>query len=121
MTVKAGFAEIDITPSLVAKIRQRRVHRAEIQAIVLGDRAIVGVPGELFCEFGLQIKEAAHPLHALIAACTNGRVGYIPPQEAFRRGGYETTFGPSSMLSPEAGDLVVEAGVQLVEQATSTS
>jgi neutral ceramidase len=113
-------------PPLLAKIRQRThsdarpVHRAEIQAILLGDRAFVGVPGELFCEFGLQIKEAAYPLRALIAACTNGRVGYIPTREAFRRGGYETTFGPSSMLAPEAGDRIVKTAVELIEQIKRT-
>jgi hypothetical protein len=72
-------------------------------------------------ELGLRIKEGAYPIRALVATCANGRVGYLPTRDAFRRGGYETTFGPSSMLAPEAGDLVVKAGVELVEQATSAS
>jgi hypothetical protein len=104
-------------PPLVAKIGQRQAHRAEIQAILVGDCAIVGVPGELFCEVGLQIKEGAYPLRALIASCANGRVGYIPTREAFQRGGYETTFGPSSMLAPEAGALIAETAVDLIGHA----
>ena len=101
--------------ALVAKIRQRQgVHRAEIQVLGLGDYAFVAVPGEYFVEFGLQIKQDAHPLHALVVTCANGRVGYIPTPEAFRRGGYETTFGPSSMLSPEAGDLIVRTVINLI-------
>jgi neutral ceramidase len=106
-------------PLLMDKIRQRGAHRVEIQVILLGDCAIVGVPGELFCEYGLRIKESAYPLRVLVATCTNGRVGYIPTQEAFRRGGYETTFGPSSMLAPEAGDLIVQTAIELIAQAAA--
>jgi hypothetical protein len=106
-------------PPLVAKIEQRRAHRAEVQVVLLGDCAIVGVPGELFCEVGLQIKEGAYPLRGLVATCTNGRVGYIPTREAFQRGGYETTFGPSSMLAPGAGELVARTAVELIAQVAA--
>jgi hypothetical protein len=107
-------------PPLVEKIQQRGVHLAEIQVVLLGDCAIVGVPGELFCEVGLQIKVGAYPLRASVATCTNGRVGYIPTREAFRRGGYETTFGPSSMLAPEAGELIASTAVELIAQAAKS-
>jgi len=103
-------------PPLVRKIEERGTHKAEIQVLCLGDCAIVGVPGELFCELGLQVKERAWPTRAWISTCTNGRVGYIPTLEAFRRGGYETTFGPSSMLAPEAGALIVQTAIELIEQ-----
>jgi hypothetical protein len=106
-------------PPLVDKIEQRRTHRAEIQVIGVGDCAYVGVPGEFFCELGLQIKERAWPVQALISTCTNGRVGYIPTREAFQRGGYETPFGPSSMLAPEAGELIVQTAVELIEQVAA--
>lgn len=101
-------------PSLLERIEQRGTERAEIQALLLGDCALVGIPGELFVEFGLQIKEGAHPVRALIASCANGRVGYIPTAAAFRRGGYETTFGPPSMLAPEAGAQIAEAAIDLI-------
>jgi hypothetical protein len=106
-------------PPLLEQIERRGAQRAEIQALLLGDCAIVGVPGELFVELGLRIKEGAHPVPALVAACANGRVGYLPTLEAFRRGGYETTFGPSSMLAPEAGELIVQISIELVRQAAT--
>ena len=59
------------------------------------------------------------PMQALVSSCTNGRVGYLPTREAFQRGGYETTFGPSSMLAPEAGALIVQVAGDLTEQVTS--
>jgi len=101
-------------PAILERMRERSTHRAEVQVLAIEDRVIVGVPGELFVEHGLQIKEAAYPAHALIAACANGRVGYIPTAAAFRRGGYETTFGPSSMLAPKAGELIVDAASALI-------
>jgi hypothetical protein len=108
-------------PPMLEKMAQRGTHTAEVQALLLGDCAVVGVPGELFVELGLRIKEGAHPIRAMVATCANGRVGYLPTEEAFRRGGYETTFGPSSMLAPEAGDLVARTGIRLVEQAALKS
>ena len=101
-------------PALVERIEQRGVHRAEIQVLSLGDVALAGVPGEIFCEYGLRIKERAHPVRAVVVSCANGRVGYIPTRDAFRRGGYETTFGPSSMLAPSAGEMIEDAVVALI-------
>jgi hypothetical protein len=103
-------------PLLLRRIEQRGTHRAEIQVLRVGDCAFVGVPGELFCELGLQIKERAYPARAQIVTCANGRVGYIPTRTAFCRGGYETTFGPSSMLAPEAGELIVRTAIELIQQ-----
>ncbi len=108
-------------PPLLERIEKRGTLRAEIQALLLGDCALVGIPGELFVELGLQIKEGAHPLRALVATCANGRVGYIPTAAAFRRGGYETTFGPTSMLAPEAGVQIAATAIELIHQAASTA
>jgi hypothetical protein len=102
-------------PDLAATIRERGgVHRAEVQVLRLGEAALVSVPGEIFCEYGLRIKERAHPARAMVVSCANGRVGYIPTRAAFARGGYETTFGPSSMLAPEAGEWIEDAAVALI-------
>jgi len=103
-------------PGLLQKMTVRGAHRAEVQVLAIGDRVIVSVPGELFVEYGLQIKKAAHPACALVATCANGRVGYVPTLAAFPRGGYETTLGPSSMLAPEAGERLVETAAALVRR-----
>jgi neutral ceramidase len=106
-------------PALVRTIQERKTHRIEIQALALGAIVVVSVPGEYFAESGLWIKERAYPTSALVATNANGRVGYIPTREAFLRGGYETTFGPASMLAPEAGEQIAVTAVDLIKSLES--
>lgn len=101
---------------LVEKIRRKTGHRAEIQVLRVGDHAFVGMPGELFVELGLRVKELAHPARAVVVTLANGMVGYVPTAEAFARGGYETTFMASSKLAPEAGPMMVQAVVGLLRR-----
>ncbi len=102
-----------VIPGLLRRMRARGANPAEVQALRLGSRVLLGIPGELFVELGLAIKERCHPRHALVIGYANGMVGYLPTRAAFARGGYETTFTSSSRLAPEAGDLLVEAAVDL--------
>jgi len=105
-----------VIPQLVEYVRREGMERAEVQVLRIGEVALVAVPGELFVQPGLRIKEASHPAHALIVECANGRIGYLPHREAFLRGGYETTFGPPSVLAPGAAEMIVEAAVKLVHE-----
>jgi hypothetical protein len=102
-------------PALLERIRTRKVQPAEVQVLRLDDWAVAGIPAEYFVEFGLRIKEESHPRHALVAATTNGMVGYLPTVAAFRRGGYETTFGFGYRQAPEAGDLLADAAIDLIK------
>lgn len=106
-----------VMPQVLAELARDGRQRAEIQAIVLNDHALVGVPAELFVELGLQIKERAFPVRALVVGLANGMVGYVPHHAAFSRGGYETTFGDGSKLAPEAGELIVEGALAALSEA----
>ncbi len=101
-------------PELLERIRRMGTQPAEVQAIFLDRHAYVGIPAEYFVEHGLRIKEEAYPVHALVVGHANGMVGYVPHREAFRRGGYETTFGPTSRLAPEAGDILTDCAIALI-------
>lgn len=102
-------------PALLERIRTRKVQPAEVQVLRIGDWAVAGIPAEYFVEFGLRIKEQSHPRHALVSATTNGMVGYLPTVAAFRRGGYETTFGFGYRQAPEAGDMLADAAIDLIK------
>lgn len=105
-------------PALLEEIRRKNGREsAEVQALSLDEFAYVAVPAEYFVEHGLRIKEETHPARTRVVGYANGMVGYIPHREAFRRGGYETTFGIRSKLAPEAGDLLADAAIELVRSS----
>jgi len=104
-------------PRLLERIRSMGRQPAEIQVILMGNHAYVGIPAEYFVQLGLRIKEECYPLHALVVGHANGMVGYVPHREAFQRGGYETTLCGSSRLAPEAGDLMADWAIRLVKNA----
>jgi hypothetical protein len=98
----------------VAKIRREKTQRAELQALFIGDHVLAAVPAEYFVAFGLEIKEKTWPRRTLVVSCANGMVGYLPTLEAFRRGGYETTFYNGTCLAHGAGEQVAAEMVRLI-------
>ena len=81
----------------------------ETQVIRFGDAVFCSAPGELFVEWGLQMKKWSPFPYTFVAELANDSVGYIPTYEAFRRGGYETTPVVSVRLTPALGQLVTDA------------
>ena len=92
---------------------------AEVQALRVGDAAFVGLPGEPFVELGLLLKQASPFAHTYIAGLANGWEGYIPTRAAFAEGGYEVRTARSSKLHPDAGDMMVAAGAELLRELAS--
>lgn len=86
-----------------------------IQVIALGDVAFVAIPGELFVELGREIQRRSPFAHTVVVTQANDWAGYIPHRAAFDEGGYEVIFASQSRFAPEAGDLVVDAAVALLE------
>jgi hypothetical protein len=101
-------------PHLVAKIHRDRVQKADSQVLFIGDWAVMGVPAEYFVEHGLRIKLESRPMRALVFGFSNGMIGYVPTRDAFKRGGYETTFGLGSHMAPETGDLMADSAIRLI-------
>ena len=92
----------------------------EIQAMAIGDVAIVAFPVELFSAFGRRVKAESPFADTLVATLANGWHGYAPTSEAFSRGGYEPRFAYPSRLMPEAGDLMTEAALDLLGRISAT-
>jgi hypothetical protein len=79
----------------------------------------LGVPGELFSEIGMQLKQRSPVPFTCVCAYTNGSLGYLPSRQAIEEGGYEVSdayklygfpacFHPDTeaMLYREAADLL---------------
>ena len=88
--------------------------RTEVQAIALDEVGFVGMPGEMFAQYGLDLaaRSALAPLFKIELA--NDYVGYIPTLAGFEDGAYETWFARSSKLVPEAGGMLSEAAARLL-------
>ncbi|MDP6775551.1 MAG: hypothetical protein QGI83_02170 [Candidatus Latescibacteria bacterium] len=86
----------------------------ELQALRIGDFALLGIMGEPFVEAQLRIKLESPFAFTHVAHMCNGYVGYLPTQRAFSGGGYETRTGRGSRLVPEALEMVETAAVGLL-------
>ena len=89
---------------------------SEIQVISLGDIALVSIPGELFVEYGLEIKKKSPFVHTFIIGYANDYVGYIPTLKAFQEGGYEVRTGSASKLDPKTGEMITERVLQMLDR-----
>jgi neutral ceramidase len=85
----------------------------EIQAISLGAATFLAWPGEIFCDFGMEIKHNSpfHPTYVIGYA--NGSIGYVPTPEAFEEGGYEAE--TAAHLADNAGLVLVEESFKLLD------
>ena len=101
----------------LSRVRRLGTQPAEVQVIAIDEYAYVGIPAEYFVQLGLRIKEQSHPCRALVVGHANGMLGYVPHRDAFLRGGYETTYWDGSRLAPEAGDLLADAAIELIQEA----
>jgi hypothetical protein len=86
---------------------------AEICIIRIGDIRFVFLPGELFVEYSLIIKEKL-PDHTFVASLSNGVLaGYIVTKAAEQEGGYEAS---NSIFPAEAGEVIVNNILAMIEK-----
>jgi len=89
----------------------------EIQVYRLdSDTAMVGLPAEIFVEFGLSIKKQSPFKNTLVLSICNDRPCYVPTLKAFKEGSYEVT---NSRVKPGVGELFAETAVELLKQLKS--
>ena len=84
-----------------------QIVQGESVLMVIGKTVIITVPGELFCEIGMAIKNIFKPdKQAFLFGYTNGYVGYLPTKKAFLAGGYECE---TSVHGPETESYLIRA------------
>lgn len=91
----------------------------EVTVITIGsDVAIVCLPGEVFVELGLAIKQGSPFRTTLVVELSNCvETIYIPTRAAYAQGSYEVT---NSALQPGAGEMLVETALTLLREAASS-
>jgi hypothetical protein len=101
--------------------RQLRDHQGEeretwVQAVVIGDVAIVGVPAEYFTSLGVDIKKRSPFRHTYVASLSNDWIGYLPDREGHRLGGYQTWMGLHSYAEPGTGERVADEALRILNE-----
>jgi hypothetical protein len=101
------------------KIMSRQLRKGDtvpldVQVFRLADDvALVGLPGEIFVDLGLAIKQASpFPITLVVELC-NDAPGYVPTKKAFTEGSYETV---NSLVQSGGGEMLVEAAVGMLKE-----
>jgi len=95
---------------------QAESRTAWIQAMRVGDVVLVGVPAEFFTVLGLEIKRRSPHRYTFVCGLSNGYVGYLPSQQGFANGGYQTWMGLHSYSEIGTGEMVVEECLKLLDE-----
>lgn len=81
----------------------------EVWSVKLGEILIHVLPGEVFTQFGLDIKKQTESPHTIVCELGHCNVGYIYTREAAAQGGYEATPTTYIIMDENTGYKLVEA------------
>ena len=85
----------------------------DLQCIAVGSIDFIGLPGEIFVEIGFDIVNRVRRENLFVMSMTNGSIGYIPVEIAYKQGGYESN---SSRFRPGCGEQIANAAVELLNR-----
>ncbi|NLF94876.1 MAG: hypothetical protein GX564_13395 [Oligosphaeraceae bacterium] len=100
---------VRIGHSLQPDYQGRNTLELEMQLVSLGDICLVGVPGELLAELGLEIKWHSPFRKTFILYCSTGYFNYLCHGNALVSGGYE---GNQQAVESRTGLKLVTAAVE---------
>lgn len=86
-----------------------------IQAIRIGDQAIVAIPFEVLVEIGLELKEKSPFPHTFTIELANGAYGYLPPPHQHELGGYETWMG-TNYVAADSSEILVKELLEMLDE-----
>ncbi len=85
------------------------------KALVFRQGEIQGalLPGELFTEFGFDLKKRSPFANTMLIELANADIAYVPTQQAFKEGGYEPI---NSRLAPESGEQMINIAIEMLTE-----
>ncbi|NMA95199.1 MAG: hypothetical protein GX974_04080 [Clostridiales bacterium] len=95
---------------------KERTFDVEIQVMRVGEMCITALPGDVFVQFGLDIKKGSPYKYNIISSHSNGRNGYIATREAFKQGGYETRTSRTNKLDVDVGYKMVNYALTILNE-----
>jgi len=100
--------------------------RARVGLLDWGGIPIVAMPGEIFSETGLSVRDACRGKPAFVLAYAEGTPGYIPPRSEFPFGGYEVEeahrfIGMPGTFAPGSAEALAEAARSMLGERYLTT
>ncbi|MBR5506785.1 MAG: hypothetical protein IKV88_01925, partial [Clostridia bacterium] len=93
-------------------------YEVDLQVIRIGDFLLYATPGEMFVQFGLEIKNNEPTKNRMVAEIAFDYVGYIPTKDLFQPTVYESTL-PTCIFEPEGGHQIAakltEMGKEIIK------
>lgn len=96
--------------------RQGESVKTWVQAIRIGDTAVVGVPAEFFTVLGQDVKRRSPFRYTYVFELANDYIGYVGDRKAYDLGGYQLWTGFHSFTAPGTGELIVDEAVKLLNR-----
>jgi neutral ceramidase len=97
---------------LAVELRAGETLPMEVQVFRLNSEvAIVTLPGEVFVDLGIAIKNASPFTTTLVIELANDSPGYLPTRRAFAEGSYETV---NSRVKPGGSEMLVKTAIGLL-------
>lgn len=87
-----------------------------VQALRIGDLGVCALPGEPFCQTGLDLKAESPFKPLMMVGMANDYAGYLPTEEQHALGGYETWRAKSSFLEMKAATKLQETALRLLKE-----
>ena len=111
--------QVDLSWSYAQRVRDMAKREAQVsvplQVLRIGPACIGTMPGEPFCEIGLEFRQRAAMQPAVLVEWAHGGFGYIPTAEHFEWGGYETWLG-SCAFEPHASEKLLDTLLEMVAE-----
>jgi len=100
---------------------------ARITALRWGGARIVALPGEIFAQTALEMRQSVQaPGPVFLLAYADDNPGYIPPRDAYAQGGYEVEeahrfYGLAATMAPGTAERLAAAGCDAAEAARTAA
>ena len=109
--LKGKLRKAKRTLLLAEETKGKREVRTEIHALRIGRLKLACLPGEVFVEIGLSIKEE-HKDVFVLSLC-NDSLSYVPVSSAYDEGGYEPEW---TILERGAGEVLLDETLRLLKE-----
>lgn len=88
-----------------------------VYGLQVGGICFIGIPGEPFCETGMDIKNGSKMDMTICTCRTNGSTGYFPTRRAYAGGGYERDY---TAFGPDCAESIAAAALRIIDKMEAT-